>query len=246
MGKFGVPSLEGAAQCNAEGLCTEGPVHFVRQYLNAYGLMRVQVAPPAFLPVPGPRGLYQQGHGIAAFLNSRGEVTAYSPHGERLWQVNVSPSSRRASSLQWDSLYQASCLRCARELLPWSRKKCTGTALQAGAVTLIWSRFALQQTLGLAWSNQRHGGGNAARRVAPTLEALPLRAGEVPAALLASGAWSAAVLSEHGSRLETLQLPVRTPSPAWDACALRHLSLKACFGSPACHPAWDGPYRLCR
>ena len=49
-----------------------------------------QVAPPAFLPVPGPRGLYQQGHGLAAFLNSRGEVTAYNAHGERLWQVTHS------------------------------------------------------------------------------------------------------------------------------------------------------------
>jgi hypothetical protein len=49
----------------------------------------LQVAPPAFLPVPGPRGLYQQGHGLAIFLNSRGEVTAYSAHGEHIWQVRA-------------------------------------------------------------------------------------------------------------------------------------------------------------
>lgn len=70
---------------------------------------------------------------------------------------------------------------------------------------------AAQHAMGLAWSNRRPGGltgGNAARRVTPTLEALPLRTGAVPAALLASGSWSAVVLSEHGNRLETLQFPV--------------------------------------
>ncbi|KAK9916603.1 hypothetical protein WJX75_004756 [Coccomyxa subellipsoidea] len=122
------------------------------------GVVPLEVAPPAFLPVPGPRGLYQQGHGLAAFLNSRGEVTAYNAHGERLWQ----------------------------------------------------------HAMGLAWSNRRPGGltgGNAARRVTPTLEALPLRTGAVPAALLASGSWSAVVLSEHGNRLETLQFPALPALP---------------------------------
>ncbi|EIE27009.1 hypothetical protein COCSUDRAFT_83568 [Coccomyxa subellipsoidea C-169] len=122
------------------------------------GVVPLEVAPPAFLPVPGPRGLYQQGHGLAAFLNSRGEVTAYNAHGERLWQ----------------------------------------------------------HAMGLAWSNRRPGGlggGNAARRVAPTLEALPLRAGAIPAAILASGSWSAVVLSEHGNRLETLQFPALPALP---------------------------------
>ena len=47
----------------------------------------LQVAPPAFLPVPGSLGLYQQGHGLSVFLNSRGEVSAYDPHGEQVWQV---------------------------------------------------------------------------------------------------------------------------------------------------------------
>ncbi len=46
-----------------------------------------QVAPPAFLPVPGSLGLYQQGHGLTVFLNSRGEVTAYHPNGVQMWQV---------------------------------------------------------------------------------------------------------------------------------------------------------------
>ena len=49
----------------------------------------LQVAPPAFLPVPGTLGLYQQGHGLTVFLNSRGEVTAYDPHGEQMWQVGL-------------------------------------------------------------------------------------------------------------------------------------------------------------
>ena len=63
--------------------------------------MVVQVAPPAFLPVPGSQGLYQQGHGLAAFLNSRGEVTAYDAHGEQMWQVGLQshPTEPSAGSL---------------------------------------------------------------------------------------------------------------------------------------------------
>ncbi len=83
---------------------------------------------------------------------------------------------------------------------------------------------AAQHAMGLAWSNRRPGGlggGNAARRVAPTLEALPLRAGAIPAAILASGSWSAVVLSEHGNRLETLQFPVRS------SCFTRVLQIAA-------------------
>ena len=49
----------------------------------------MQIAPPAFLPVPGSLGLYQQGHGLTVFLNSRGEATAYDPHGEQMWQVSA-------------------------------------------------------------------------------------------------------------------------------------------------------------
>lgn len=49
----------------------------------------LQVAPPAFLPVPGSLGLYQHGHGLTVFLNSRGEVTAYGPHGGQIWQVRL-------------------------------------------------------------------------------------------------------------------------------------------------------------
>ena len=46
--------------------------------------------------------------------------------------------------------------------------------------------------------------------VAPTLTALPLRVGGLPSALLAAGAHSAAVLSEHGRVLDELELPVRS------------------------------------
>ena len=45
--------------------------------------------------------------------------------------------------------------------------------------------------------------------MAPTLTALPLRVGGLPSALLAGGAHSAAVLSEHGRILHALELPVR-------------------------------------
>lgn len=45
------------------------------------------MATPAVLPLPGPHGHYKRGYGLVLFLNSRGEVTAYYPYGERAWQV---------------------------------------------------------------------------------------------------------------------------------------------------------------
>ena len=47
----------------------------------------VQVVPPVFLPVRGEKGHYHHGLGMAVFLNSRGEVTAYHPTGDQAWQV---------------------------------------------------------------------------------------------------------------------------------------------------------------
>jgi hypothetical protein len=49
----------------------------------------VQVATPALLPLPGPHGHYRRGYGLVLFLNSRGEVTAYHPYGERAWQARA-------------------------------------------------------------------------------------------------------------------------------------------------------------
>lgn len=64
----------------------------------------------------------------------------------------------------------------------------------------------LQQALGLAWSNagvmEEHA------RLAPTLEALPLRIGRFPSAVLAAGAGGGAIVSEHGNILERLVFPV--------------------------------------
>jgi hypothetical protein len=65
----------------------------------------------------------------------------------------------------------------------------------------------VQQPLGLTWTNA--GAPNGRKRVWPTLEALPLRAGSIPAAILVAGAASAIVLSEHGNRLDMLHFPVR-------------------------------------
>ena len=48
--------------------------------------------------------------------------------------------------------------------------------------------------------------------MAPTLEALPLRAGGLPTVLLAAGAHTAVFLSEHGDTLDSLELPVRPRS----------------------------------
>lgn len=56
-------------------------------YLNLQELL--QVATPAVLPLPGPHGHYKRGYGLVLFLNSRGEVTAYHPYGERAWQVQA-------------------------------------------------------------------------------------------------------------------------------------------------------------
>lgn len=44
--------------------------------------------------------------------------------------------------------------------------------------------------------------------VAPTLEAVALRAGGASVAVLAAGAHTAALISEHGRLLDSLELPV--------------------------------------
>jgi hypothetical protein len=51
----------------------------------------LEVATPAVLPQPPQRsdmGHHEAGN-LAVFLNSRGEVTAYSAAGRKLWQVWV-------------------------------------------------------------------------------------------------------------------------------------------------------------
>ena len=68
-------------------------------------------------------------------------------------------------------------------------------------------RPRLQVSTATAWTN--HVGNEEGHAVAPTLTALPLRVGGLPSALLAAGAHSAAVLSEHGRILDELELPVR-------------------------------------
>ena len=46
--------------------------------------------------------------------------------------------------------------------------------------------------------------------VVPTLEAVSLRRGGIPNVILAAGASSASILSEHGHQLDTIHLPVRS------------------------------------
>ena len=46
-----------------------------------------QVAPPAYLPTPGPQGRYIQGHGMAVVHTSLGTLTAFQPDGHMAWQV---------------------------------------------------------------------------------------------------------------------------------------------------------------
>ena len=47
----------------------------------------LQVAAPMMLPVAGPDGHVRGNRGHAVFLNSRGDVTAYTFQGRQAWQV---------------------------------------------------------------------------------------------------------------------------------------------------------------
>lgn len=60
---------------------------FAEQAFGRDLLATIEVAPPALLPAPGPRGHVRGNRGFATFLNSRGEVTCYSPAGDLEWQV---------------------------------------------------------------------------------------------------------------------------------------------------------------
>jgi len=60
---------------------------FAEQTFGRDLLASLEVAPPALLPAPGARGHIRRSRGQAVFMNSRGEVTAYSPHGQLAWQV---------------------------------------------------------------------------------------------------------------------------------------------------------------
>ena len=60
---------------------------FAEQAFGRDLLATIEVAPPALLPAPGPRGRVRRNRGFATFLNSRGEVTCYSPAGALEWQV---------------------------------------------------------------------------------------------------------------------------------------------------------------
>eukprot|EP00887_Chlorella_sp_A99_P007059 scaffold2.g7059.t1 len=52
-------------------------------------LSPVEVAPPVVLPIPGQHGKYRGHKALAVFLNSRGELTAYSANGKLLWQTSI-------------------------------------------------------------------------------------------------------------------------------------------------------------
>ena len=53
------------------------------------------MATPVMLPIPTASGHYRAvrgQHGLAVFLNSRGELTAFDTHGGKRWQVQTSAS----------------------------------------------------------------------------------------------------------------------------------------------------------
>ena len=68
-----------------------------------------------------------------------------------------------------------------------------------------------QVQTGATWYSQGFGSTLQAslHQPMPSLVAMPLRAGQVPSAILAAGTYSAALLSEHGHVLDQLTLPVR-------------------------------------
>ena len=65
----------------------------------------------------------------------------------------------------------------------------------------------MQHALGLAWPTS--GSRSPFLQTAPTLEPMALRRGSIPNVLLAAGASSAAILSEHGRELDAISFPVR-------------------------------------
>lgn len=73
-----------------------------------------------------------------------------------------------------------------------------------------------QVSAGTSWSNSV-GADDEGHAVAPTLDAIPLRTGGVAVAVLAAGAHTAALLSEHGHILDLLDLPV-IPRPSSPPC----------------------------
>lgn len=75
-------------------------------------------------------------------------------------------------------------------------------------------RMCLQHAFGLSWSTSQSR--SPFMRAVPTLEAMALRRGSIPNVVLAAGASSAAILSEHGHQLDTIQFPVRGPA---EGCA---------------------------
>ena len=79
----------------------------------------------------------------------------------------------------------------------------------------------VQHALGLAWPTSRSR--SPFLQAAPTLEAVALRRGAIPNVLLAAGASSAAILSEHGRELDAISFPVRglagVQTPCTYSCA---------------------------
>lgn len=70
--------------------------------------------------------------------------------------------------------------------------------------------LVMQHKVGVSWANWE--GANGVLKVAPTLEAIPLRWGGIPTVLLAAGASQAAIVSEHGHVLDSFSLPVHSSS----------------------------------
>ncbi|KAL4855412.1 Importin-5 [Chlorella vulgaris] len=70
---------------------------FGRKLRRGVRLQAIEVAPPIFLPQPGKHGNYRGGlaqKGLAVILNSQGELSAYDPAGDLLWQHYVGASWR--------------------------------------------------------------------------------------------------------------------------------------------------------
>ncbi len=90
---------------------------FQQQVYGRDMLANMEVAPPAVLPIAGAHGHVRRNRGYAAFLNSRGEVTAYNPRGHVEWQVSrasVAAQQRLARIKSW-RLRDACCCKMVED-----------------------------------------------------------------------------------------------------------------------------------
>jgi hypothetical protein len=176
----------------------------------------VEVAPPVMLPVPGRRGGYRPSgigqRGMAVFLNSRGELTAYSHGGELLWQVFAGVgwrTQRRAEEEDDEDSAEGNPNKFEPTLVPVAlHTRAVPTTILAGgfvgsgacrAFLCFWGIRTISADLTVVLSPLQ------------TLNLISLSF--FLSSLHAAGTNSATFVSEHGRELETIDLPEAPSQP---------------------------------